>query len=159
VAWLDPLALLEEPLIEPDYYAGGDEWVNIGAAWDISRVCFPAVYAETTQAIRMKSSSQRLADDICAAINRHLVGGELHDLEQIFFGIPCFGLGVDLTDADFLEAPQYAPLVEIYAWFGVAVEPEQTYGLPDNLPKAAQVAEVQTWVQVVETPVSVLSAH
>ncbi len=142
VAWLDPLALLDEPLIEPDYYAGGDEWVNIGAAWDISRGCFPAVYAETTQAIRMESSSQRLADQVCTTINRHLVGGELHDLEQIFFGIPFFGLGVDLTDADFFASPQYAPLVEVYAWLGVAVDPEQTYSLPDNLPEAAQAADV-----------------
>lgn len=142
VAWLDPLALLDEPLIEPDYYAGGDEWVNIGAAWDISRGCFPAVYAEATQAIRTESSSQRLADQVCTAINRHLVGGELHDLEQIFFGIPFFGLGVDLTDTDFFADPQYAPLVEAYAWLGVAFDPEQTYSIPDNLPEAAQVADV-----------------
>jgi len=142
VAWLDPLALLDESLIEPDYYAGGNDWSNIGAAWEISRTCFPAVYAETTQAIRTESSPQRLADQVCTAINHHLVGGELHDLEQIFFGVPFFGMGVDLTDADFFASTQYAPLVEVYAWLGVAFDPQRTYNPPDNLPEAAQVADV-----------------
>ena len=143
-AWLDPLAKDRDDLIEQGFHNWddiGDDWTNIGFAWDISRNCFPEVYVETTLALRHIPDSRRLAEQVCTAINGHLIGGELHDLEQIHFGLPFFGMGIDVADAEFFAAPQYTPLVDVYAMLDVRIDP-QTYTVPDGMYESAQTADV-----------------
>lgn len=156
-AWLDPLSAPHESFIEEGYYGdGGDDWTNIGVAWEMARTCFPAVYAETSLALRSETDEKHLADQVCTAINKHLVGGELHDLEQIHFGIPFFGRGVDITDPDFFAEGDHTRLPEVYALLGLDFDPAKNYSLPDDFHESAMAADVlafslrQTGAQVHE---------
>ncbi len=142
LAWLDPLITQDDTFLdafEYPYMDTSDPWMNIALGWDISRRCFPAVYASTTLALRSGTPEPQLSDLMCEGINQHLVGGELHDLEQLHFGLPFFGVGVDLTSPEFFAHPANAPLVQVYDLFGVTVG---DYSIPDNFHQVARVAQV-----------------
>jgi hypothetical protein len=144
-AWLDPLSAPYESFIEEAAYGGeSDDWTDIGVAWEIARTCFPEVYAETTLALRGETDERQLAQQVCDGINRHFVGGELFDLEALHFGIPFFGRGVDLGDPEFFANDSHARLLEVYAWFGVEVDPATAYGLPEGFQAAVDTANVLT---------------
>src|SRR5574341_1337170 len=118
LAWLDPL-VDQDALFDPDDYGAYDDWSNIGAAWEIAQRCFPEVYAETTLALRSGMNEQPLADQVCEGINRHIVGGELHDLAQIHFGLPFFGRGIDPAHPDSFDDPARTPLREVFTMMSV----------------------------------------
>ncbi len=142
LAWLDPLIIQEDTFMdafEYPYMDTSDPWMSIAYGWDISRRCFPAVYADTTLALRSGTPEPQISDLLCEGINQHLVGGEIHDLEQLHFGLPFFGMGADVTSPEFFAEPAHAPLVQIYKLFGVTVG---DYAIPDNFDQAARVAQV-----------------
>jgi hypothetical protein len=142
LAWLDPLVTQDDTFMEAfeyPYMDTSDPWMNIALGWDIARRCFPAVYADTTLALRNGTPEPQLSDWLCEGINQHLVGGEIHDLEQLHFGLPFFGMGVDVTSPEFFAEPAHAPLVQVYELFGVTVG---DYSIPDNFDQAARVAQV-----------------
>lgn len=142
LAWLDPLVIQEDLFADDEAYVYADtrdDWINIALAWEMTRLCFPTVYAETTLALRSEVRSEQLADQVCQGINRHILGGELHDLEQIHFGLPFFGVGIDLTSREFFAEPANTPLVQVYAMLGVQAG---NHAIPDSYHHAAQVAHV-----------------
>jgi hypothetical protein len=142
LAWLDPLVIQADTFMdefEYPYADTSDPWMSIALGWDISRRCFPAVYANTTLALRSGTPEPQISDLLCEGINQHLVGGEIHDLEQLHFGLPFFGMGADVTSPEFFAEPAHAPLVQVYKLFGVTVG---DYSIPDNFDQAARVAQV-----------------
>ena len=142
-AWLDPLSAPFESFIDEAYYGdGGDDWSTIGVAWEVARSCFPEVYAETTPALRTATDERRLADQLCTGINSHLVGGELCDLDQIHFGVPFFGRGVDILEPEFFADPEHARLLEAYKLLDLDVDADESYGHPDGYTESAQAADV-----------------
>ncbi|GIK64320.1 MAG: hypothetical protein BroJett018_21140 [Chloroflexota bacterium] len=142
LAWLDPLVAQEDLFADDETYLYADtrdDWINIALAWEMTRQCFPTVYAETTLALRHEINGEQLADQVCQGINRQILGGELHDLEQIHFGLPFFGIGIDLTSPEFFAETANTPLRQVYAMLGV---PVGGYAIPDSYHPAAQVAHV-----------------
>lgn len=142
LAWLDPLVTQANTFLddfETPYIDTDDAWLNIAFGWDIARRCFPAVYAETTLGLRMGASEAQISSQLCQGINQHLGGVELHDLEQLHFGLPFVGMGIDITSPEFFGDPDHAPLVQLYALFDVTVG---EYTIPEGYPQAAQVAHV-----------------
>jgi len=142
VAWLDPLALQDDVLIEDAYYGHDDPWADVTVAWEMTRTCFPQLYAETTVALRTQPNVQQLSSRLCDGISDSLSGGSLYDLTQIHFGLPFFSQAIDITDAIFFADRQYAPLLAVYKLLGVELDPSQTYSIPDEMSEAAWVAEV-----------------
>lgn len=145
IAWLDPL-ITNPHLFSEDlnpYDGNFDHWTNIGVAWETARACFLDVYAETTLNIRSQQQTEiQIAEQVCIGINRHLIRADIYELDQIHYGLPFAGGGVEITSQEFFADPMNTPLMEVYGMFDVEVGHADLYSYPDHYDQAATSARV-----------------
>ncbi|MBZ0304427.1 MAG: hypothetical protein K8I82_00025, partial [Anaerolineae bacterium] len=141
IAWLDPLITSDEALTDIFYpLEEPNEWINIAIAWEVSRRCFPAVYAATTLELRNMPNGEQLAEQVCQGINQHLVGADMHDLDQIHWGLPFTSLALELHSAEFFNDSSHADLLPIYELLDVSFD--SPHSIPDNFGSASMAARV-----------------
>ena len=120
VAWLDPFwnGVQEDELGDDDMLA---------VAMDVTRRCFPTVYALAVQALHRGADESDLDRLICAEISA--TGLPLDSLEGLGYGVPLPAYGVCLEDPDFYV--EHAEVIPLLGWFGISPENQPSVEVPD----------------------------
>jgi hypothetical protein len=144
VAWLDPLAILEDldDLAETDlgeFYDSGDE---MGAAIRVARDCFPGIYAGSISKIRDGAGYQQAVEFIGTEITEQ-TGIPIDQYEEPIayaFGIPLPFYGAAWEDPDFIE--DHPELTDLALLLGATREERYVGEIIDLSTRTYQVAHI-----------------